>query len=209
MQAVLYTGIEEYITGLFRHVRAPTLAYHNLLHTQNVVKHTKEIAGHYNVSEKEMFILCTAAWFHDTGYLFAEPQNHETMSSSLMRKYIGDKVDDKRMVSEIEECILSTKLPANPQGFLQQIICDADTYHLGTTDFEKNDKRALEEYILKFGDTDPVQFNKDTIKMLVSHCFYTDYCKQLLNEQKENNMILLQMKIIEAEDQQYLLKNNN
>ena len=209
MQAELYTRIEEYITGLYGHVRAPTLAYHNLLHTQNVVKHTREIAGYYNVSENEVLILFTAAWFHDTGYLFAEPQKHEEMSCFVMRKYMSDKLDNINIVNNIEECIMATKPPVNPRGLLQHIICDADAYHLGTRDFEENDKRALEEFFLKHLDTDPVQFNKDTIKMLVSHCFYTDYCKERLNEQKENNMIILQMKIIEAEDKQRRLKNIN
>ena len=65
--------IEEYVAGLFDQMHSPALVFHNLDHTENVVKRTKEIAGHYNVSEKEMLILFAAAWFHDTGYFFTEP----------------------------------------------------------------------------------------------------------------------------------------
>ena len=77
--------IEEYVTGLFDQMHSPSLIFHNLEHTENVVKRTKEIAGHYNVSEKEMLILFAAAWFHDTGYLLAEPRLHEEKSVELIK----------------------------------------------------------------------------------------------------------------------------
>ena len=66
----LYKKIEHYVTGLYETLQDDTLAFHNLKHTESVVDRTKEIAGHYHVNEKEMLILYTAAWFHDTGYLF-------------------------------------------------------------------------------------------------------------------------------------------
>ena len=199
MNDTLYNKIKEHVTGLFEQIHAPTLIFHNLLHTQNVVKHTLEIAGHCNVSEKEMLILFTAAWFHDTGHLFTRPQNHEEVGCFIMEKFMADKINDINTISNIEQCIMATKLPRHPENLLQQIICDADFYHFGSEEFQENDKRALEEYILKYGDTDPVQFSKATIKMLEDHSFNTNYCKELLNEQKENNMIALQMKILETE----------
>ena len=115
---------------------------------------------------------------------------------------MADKISDINSISSIQQCIMATKLPRHPENLLQQIICDADFYHFGTKEFQENDKWALEEYILKYGDTDPVQFRKDTIKMLEDHSFNTNYCKVLLNEQKENNMIKLQMGILEVEKQQ-------
>ncbi len=58
----LYKKIEEYVTGLFEQMHAPTLAFHSLEHTQNVVKRTQEIAGHYKVSEDEMLVLFAAGF---------------------------------------------------------------------------------------------------------------------------------------------------
>ena len=198
----LYNEIETHVTGLFEQIYAPTLIFHNLLHTQNVVEHTMEIAGHCNVSENEMFILFTAAWFHDTGHLFTKPQNHEEVSCFIMEKFMADKVNDINSISSIEQCIMATKLPRHPENILQQIICDADVFHFGTKEFQENDNRALQEYKLKYGDTDLLHFKKDTIKMLVNHHFYSGYCKERLNEQKENNIITLQMEILEAEKHQ-------
>src|SRR5580765_5890867 len=112
----LYKKIEEHVTALFEQMHDPALKFHNLEHTQNVVKRTKEIAGHYNVTEDEMLILFTAAWFHDTGHLFTEPSKHEEMSVEIMRKFMTGKVDDEKIIGQVEQCILSTKFPTNPKN---------------------------------------------------------------------------------------------
>jgi predicted metal-dependent HD superfamily phosphohydrolase len=194
-----YKKIEHYVTGLFETLQDDTLAFHNLKHTQNVVARTKEIAGHYDVSEKEMLILFIAAWFHDTGYLFTEASKHEVMSAEVMRKFMNENSDDSGMIDEIEKCIMATKSPRNPSGILQQIICDADTYNLGTKEFKTTNKRVREEMRLKNIDIDKLEFSRSTLKMLEQHQFYTTYCKDLLTETKEINMKKLKNKIKENE----------
>jgi len=174
-----------------------TLAFHNLKHTQSVVERTKEIAGHYHVNEREMLILYTAAWFHDTGYLFTEPSRHEEMSAEIMRKYMLDHTNDTELIKAIEGCIIATKPPRSPSNLLEQIICDADTYNLGTKEFKATNKRAMEEHKLRFGSLDKLEFNRETLKMLEGHEFFTSYCKDLLSVTKELNMKKLKKKIEE------------
>jgi predicted metal-dependent HD superfamily phosphohydrolase len=187
--------IEEYVTGLFDQMHSSALIFHNLEHTGNVVKRTKEIAGHYNVSEKEMLILFAAAWFHDTGYLFTEPGKHEEMSCEIMKKFMKDLVPDEQPITEIEACIMSTKIPRNPKNLLEEIICDADTYHLGTKDFKETNKKVMQESKLRHPDLKTVDFKKGTIKMMEEHTFYTNYCKELLNERKAKNLQKLKTKL--------------
>lgn len=50
--------------------------YHNLKHTQRVVKSTKEILSHGNLSQMEQETTLLAAWFHDTGYV-RSTEEHE------------------------------------------------------------------------------------------------------------------------------------
>ncbi|MEP6846843.1 MAG: Pycsar system effector family protein [Panacibacter sp.] len=200
-QHKLYKKIEDYVTGLFEQMHAPALVFHSLEHTQNVVKRTQEIAGHYKVTEDEMLILYTAAWFHDTGHLFTEPAKHEKMSCEVMRKFMKDQVEDEKIIEQVEACIMATKFPRNPQNLLQQIICDADTYHLGTKEFKDTNKRAFEERSLRSGDSDKDKFDADTIEMLDTHQFYTNYAKELLSERKEENMKKLRKKIAKHEEE--------
>lgn len=186
--------IEEYVTGLFEQMHSPALVFHNLEHTQSVVKRTKEIAGHYNVSENEMLVLYAASWFHDTGYLFTEPGKHEEMSCDIMKKFMKDLVPDEKVITEIEGCIMSTKSPRKPKNLLQEIICDADTYHLGTKDFKETNKKAFQEAKLRDSNINKQEFRKGTIDMLEGHVFYTTYCKELLNDRKKKNLEKLKAK---------------
>ena len=198
----LYKKIEDYVKGLFEQMHTPDLAFHNLEHTQNVVKHTEEIAGHYKVSENEMLILFASAWFHDVGHLFTEPAKHEAMSTEIMKKFMKEHIDDDKMIKAIEECIMATKFPRNPKNLLEEIICDADTYHFGTKDFKKTNKNAFKECCLRSGETDFIQFNEGTIKMLEAHRFYTSYCKDLLDKGKKKNLKKLKMKRVEPKEEQ-------
>ncbi|CAN5200684.1 hypothetical protein BH09BAC2_BH09BAC2_19590 [soil metagenome] len=191
----LYKKIEQYVTGLFHTMHNDTLVFHNLKHTQQVVERTKEIAGHYNVDEEGMLVLFAAAWFHDTGHLFTEPSKHEVMSAEVMKKYMVEQGATPEVISQIEKCIMATKAPRNPKQLFEEIICDADTYHLGTQDFKKTNKRALEEEQLRDGITNKTAFNESTLNMLERHTFYTGYCKELLNATKALNMKKMKNKI--------------
>lgn len=187
------------MTGLFEKMQAPELVFHNLEHTQNVVKHTQEIAGHYKLTEDEMLVLFTSAWFHDTGHLFTDPVKHEGMSCEVMRKFMKDQVADEKIIQQVEECIMATKFPRNPKNLLQQIICDADTYNLGTKEFKNTNKLAFEERSLRTGNNDHGKFDKETIDMLEKHQFYTNYAKELLSERKEKNIKKLAARISKGE----------
>ena len=60
----LYKKTEQFVTGLFNDNKNANLVFHNLEHTRDVVERTKEIAGHYYLSENDMLAVYIAAWFH-------------------------------------------------------------------------------------------------------------------------------------------------
>jgi hypothetical protein len=184
----IYKRIEEHVRGLFAENFNPSLVFHNLEHTETVVARTKEIAGHYNLSEKDLLVIFTAAWFHDTGHLFTEPVGHEEKSVEIMKSFMTANMMDEGLINETEQCILATRMPRNPVNLLQEIICDADTYHFGTKDFKVTNKQAMQEVKLRTGKEDKFDFDKKTIQMLQTHRFYTSYCKDLLSRHKQRNM---------------------
>lgn len=192
----IYKKIEQHVKGLFEDKADPSLAFHNLKHTQIVVARANEIAAHYRLSEKEMLTLFTAAWFHDTGHLFTKPVVHEDKSVQIMKDFMAVNNNDSGLTADITQCILATKMPRNPTNILQQIICDADTYHLGTNDFKITNKLMRQEYSLRCGEFDKNEFNRKTIEMLEKHEYYTDYCKDLLSKPKQKNMKKLKKKML-------------
>jgi predicted metal-dependent HD superfamily phosphohydrolase len=198
MNNTINKKVEEYVTALFEKMHSPDLIYHNLEHTKNVVQRTNEIATHYNLTEKELIILTVTAWFHDAGHLFTDELKHEEQSVEIMRNFMMENDDDPQLISEIEGCIMATKSPRHPQNLLQEIICDADTYHLGTKEFKDSNKKVYEEYTLRVGPVSKEEWNKKTVELLESHKYYTSYCKSLLEEKKQSNMKKLKKKLQET-----------
>ena len=156
----MHKKIEQYVRNLFAEKHDPSLVFHDLKHTESVVSRSKEIAAHYYLSEREMLIIFAAAWFHDVGHLFTTPVGHEVKSVEIMKNFMTANMDDKELIAEIEGCILATRMPRNPTNILQQIICDADTYHFGTKDFKFTNKLNKEECKLRNGKLDKKEFNK-------------------------------------------------
>lgn len=183
----LYKHIENHVRTLFNNHKDVGLVYHTLKHTENVVERTKEIAAHYHVEEDEMLVLYTAAWFHDTGYLI-DFQEHEKSSVQLMRSFMLAYTQDESLLNNIENCIMATEKNTEPETLLQQIICDADTYHLGTNAFKKSNKQVRKERELREGNIDKVEWITHAIAFMEMHRYYTSYCKQLLEKRKQKNL---------------------
>jgi predicted metal-dependent HD superfamily phosphohydrolase len=196
----IYKKVENFVTELYEKNQTDNLVFHNLQHTEKVVERAKEIAQQYQLSEQEQFILYSAAWFHDTGHLFVDPSKHEVRSVELMRDFLSKHTNDEELLKETGECILATRMPRNPQTMLQQIICDADTYHLGTKEFKSTNKQIKKEYDLRKIPAPLGGWKKASLDFIESHEFYTDYCRDLLNEGKQDNIEKLRKKVGDQDD---------
>lgn len=186
---------EQYITGLYETAGKSNLVYHTIDHTKKVVDHVNEIASHYDLSEKEILILNIAAWFHDAGHLYEDPATHEQKSVDLMRDWISHRDIYAALADDIAATILATKIDRPPANLLQEIIKDADTYHFGSKDFKKMDKLMKKEMKLRNLNTIVMDWEENTLALLESHRFYTDYCQNHLNGRKEKNIASLKEKV--------------
>lgn len=171
------------------------LVYHNLNHTQDVVKATIQIANHYQLSDKDFFIVTTGAWFHDTGY-FEDLQDHEQKGAELAMAFLKQKEVPADIRDAVMQVILSTKMPQRPTNQLENILCDGDLFHLGSTDFTKKRKLMHKEvellHALKFSKD---EWRRKDIDFLESQHYHTDYCALLLNDQKAKNIEKLRNKL--------------
>jgi HD superfamily phosphodiesterase len=197
----IYKKVEAYVTELFERTPQPKLCYHNFAHTQRVVNRTKEIADHYNLIESDLVVLMVAAWFHDTGYLFDEVAMHEEKSAQVMRDFLKEYLPDNDVIHNIEECIMATKANAKPVNLLQQILVDADTYNFGTKEIDTTNKQVYDEYVSRNGYMSKKEWNRQTVKMLENHHYYTSYCKELLMDKKKKNIKKLKKSIEEDQEE--------
>ena len=84
----IYKKVEGFVKELYEKNQTDNLLFHTLKHTEDVVEHVKEISAQHQLTEKEQFVLYTAAWFHDTGHLFTDPTRHELRSVELMKDFL-------------------------------------------------------------------------------------------------------------------------
>lgn len=185
--SLLLKDIEAHVRELFEKYAHPYLLYHNLAHTISVVHHTHEIAEYYLYDTHHHFIVTAAAWFHDTGHLLTGMEGHEQKSVELMKVFLAPKNISDEIIQEISWCIMATRMPVKPFTLSEKIICDADTYHLGTEAFELQNNLVKLELEARTGN--PVSnWHAASLAFIQSHRYYTSYCQQLLTEGKERNI---------------------
>jgi HD superfamily phosphodiesterase len=178
---------ELYVRKLFARFDKPYLLYHNLEHTERVVDHAREIALHYALPEDTMYVVLTAAWFHDTGHLLGNIAEHEELGVRIAQEFLYGKGVAQPIIDKVARCIMATKMPPRPATLAEMILCDADTYHLGTEAFLKTDALVWQELELRLGKTVDHQTQR-SLQFLETHTYFTDYCRELLEEGKQLNI---------------------
>jgi len=193
MEKVL-SRVRIFVTELFSRRTLPFLKYHNFHHTETVVDRANEIAIHYTLDESEKICLITAAWFHDIGHLFNELAEHEQTGSDLMTSFLKSLFIEEDMIRKISDCIMVTRTPSDPKTLIEKIMCDADTYHFGTKEFRLTDPKVYEEMEARLHIQIENKIYK-SIQLLESHRFFTDYCQELLNKGKQENVDFLKRSV--------------
>jgi predicted metal-dependent HD superfamily phosphohydrolase len=183
--------VKQHVLQFYAGQDTKKLKYHNVAHIQDVVKAATKISNHYQLDDKDFFAVITAAWFHDTGY-FSNMQQHEEESARIAETYLQAQQIESEVILQVKGCVMATKMPQMPNGLLQEIICDADLFHLGTDDFSEKNKTMRREYNEVFKtDISKHEWREKTIRFLQSHHYHTDYCRLLLDASKQRNIQVL------------------
>lgn len=187
---------EKFVTAFYKNHASDKLVYHNLEHTRTVVMHAAEMAAWYRLGADEMDIVLVAAWMHDTGHLTGPPEGHEQRSVEIFRDFLRKQPSvDSNTEEQIVACILATQMPQQPQGLLQEILCDADTFHFGAPEFRATNKLVKQELMLRLGDDAVKNWDQKTEKLLEGHSFFTNYAQQLLSAGLQENLAWIKAKL--------------
>jgi len=191
----LLQQVQDHVLNYYKTHDDSKLIYHNLQHTNGVVKAATEIANHYQLSDEDFFIVLSACWFHDTGY-FEDPKNHEHKGAELAAEFLQAHGVGEDVISKVKACIMATHMPQSATTLLEQIVCDADLFHLGTDEFPEKDKLMRKEINACYNmDLSKQEWHQKTVKFLQDHQYYTEYCKLLLSEKQAKNLADVQKKI--------------
>jgi predicted metal-dependent HD superfamily phosphohydrolase len=195
----LLEDVKQHVLNYFDTHHDPELLYHDLKHTKGVVTASTRIANHYQLSDEDFFAVIAAAWFHDIGY-FTDKLNHEQAGASLAANFLKQQNVAPPVIEKVNGCILATKMPQSPTGLLQEILCDADLFHLGTDEFaDKNKELRKEIEHTKHIEIDKQHWREKNIELLEAHTYFTDYAQLLLHDKQDKNLRKLKEKMGEAD----------
>jgi predicted metal-dependent HD superfamily phosphohydrolase len=190
--ADIINATEEFVVDfLLQHLDSRYL-YHNLQHTQRVVKSTKELLDQYDLNDNEKEVLLLAAWFHDTGYTEGT-KNHEECSCKIAREFLGKQNYDKKLTGKVCDLIMATKRGYEPVNQSEEILRDADSSHIGEKNYIETSELLREELsLLGIATFTPDEWRDENIKMLrTEHRFFTAYANEEWEERKEENLLEL------------------
>lgn len=180
---------EDFVTELLSKELDPNYLYHNLRHTQRVVKNTKELLEHYVLEDIEKDELILAAWLHDTGYTQGH-ENHEASSCGIAGDYLEKQGCEQKTIKNIRRLIMATQREYEPETLREEIIRDADSSHLGSDSYVETSE-LLREELSKLGIAEYTQneWRDMNIEMFrIEHRFYTQYAKDNWQEGKDDNL---------------------
>ena len=184
-QFQVLAAAQNYATDLYQTKVSKSIHFHTLQHTQEVLAAAEKMAEYYQLADEDRFALSLAAWFHDTGYSGGAAKGHEDLSAELAVKFLNEHQVSQAVIDKVKGCINATRIPQTPNSLIEQIICDADLFHLGTGDFkEKN--RLLREELNDFGghNLSKKDWRKLNVEFLDRHNYFTSYAKENLQPLK-------------------------
>jgi len=177
-----------YIVRLFAEKLSSDLQFHNFHHTVNVVRGVKDIAKHLKLDKTQIEILLLAAWFHDSGHIICYT-GHEEESQKLAKNWLEKENYPEDKMEQVLACIAATHIPRQPKNLLEEVICDADLYHLSLGEYFHLQFQLREELKRVFQrDYSDQSWMEENLAFLHQHHYFTDYGKTVLELRKQANV---------------------
>jgi len=167
----------------------PTFTYHNLTHTQRVVKSVHELLQQHQINADDQEALLLAAWLHDTGYTKGV-EDHEEESCAIATKFLKDQNAEKTLIEDVCQLIRCTKMGMEPKTLSEKILKDADASHFAKNSYMETCNRLREEWSLQgLKSFSEMEWLDENIKFFNEyHQFYTDFAKNNWQIKKDENL---------------------
>jgi predicted metal-dependent HD superfamily phosphohydrolase len=185
--SIKYYKTEHHVMGILKKNLSPSLAYHSINHTKDVVKAVERIALLEGVTDEGLFLLKTAAIFHDAGFI-EQYDHNESIGARMAQEILPKYGYTEQHVKTIVELIHATQIPHKPINKLQEIICDADLDYLGRDDFEEIADKLRQE-LTEMGKINArKEWDEIQVKFLNQHQYFTATSISSRQMKKQENL---------------------
>lgn len=179
---------EAFIRQLFDEKLTDDFRFHDLAHTESVVKYTAEIGNKKEVSEEGLEILLVAAWFHDSGYT-ERYAGHEFASCRIAKNFLEEHQYPESKINNVINCIEATQPDYVPQNELQEILKDADLNNLGLDSFYDLSIKLRHEWdVLCDTRYSDLEWLENNFNFLSNHKYYTKQARKMFKDGKKENL---------------------
>ena len=170
--SIKYYNAENELIQLLSERLPKDLYYHSLEHTKEVVKAVERIALLEGVRDEGLFLLKSAALFHDAGFI-EQYEHNEPIGAALAEKMLPKYGYNEQHIKTIKELIYVTQIPHKPVTKLQEIMCDADLDYLGTEAFDEISDKLKRELMAKGKVHSNKEWDTIQIPFLKQHHYFT------------------------------------
>lgn len=179
---------QDYIIARLESQLDPTLFYHGIHHTIDVVQAAMDIARLEGLMDEELIrLLWTAALYHDSGFLTTY-QGHEEAGCALVRAVLPGFGYSGTQIETICGMIMATKIPQSPKNALEMILCDADLDYLGREDFEPVAATLFQELKVRDMVEDIPAWDAVQVRFLETHAYWTDSERKRRDAAKQRHL---------------------
>lgn len=167
------------------------LYYHGAHHTFDVVKSVHSLSVAEKLTNADFFLLLTAAYFHDAGYVYRYEHN-EAIAVKMARQSLPDFGYSNEDLDKIEGIIMATSHHIEPVTQLEKIMCDADHDYFGRHDYQKiavSLRKELAVYEAEYSDE--IWLSKQIKYLENNHKYYTETALATRQPKKEHRIAVL------------------
>ena len=196
--SINYYKAERHIMQLLEQRLSKNLHYHSIAHTKDVVSAVERIALLEGVTDEGLFLLKSAATYHDAGFI-EEYDKNEPIGARLADEILPKYGYTEKHIEQIKDLIYVTAIPHKPKNRLEEIICDADLDYLGREDFhEIADKlrRELKEHEKIQSDK---KWDEIQVGFLKKHKYFTKTAIKTRRKKKKENLKEVQARLAKDE----------
>ena len=182
-----YYKAERFILNRLKTELSPKLHYHSFDHSKDVTRQAERIAIGEGITDEDLFLLKTAATYHDAGFV-KQYEKNEPLGAQMAQEILPNFGYTQAHIDRIKELIFVTQVPHQPKDKLEEIMCDADLDYLGRDDF--NDiadrlRRELREHGKINSDR---KWDEIQVSFLTQHRYFTKTSIETRRPKKLQNL---------------------
>ena len=182
-----YYKAERFILNKLRTELSPKLHYHSYDHSKDVTRQAERIAIGEGITDEDLFLLKTAASYHDAGFV-KQYEKNEPIGAQMAQEILPNFGYTQAHIERIKELIYVTQIPHQPKDKLEEIMCDADLDYLGREDFHEI-ADCLRRELREHGKIDSDRkWDEIQVSFLTQHRYFTKTSIETRRPKKLQNL---------------------